>query len=138
MRRCLATCFYLGELPLMPGTWGTFPAVVLYLLHQNFLYPSLILVPFVLATCIVAVPLGNWAERTAGTNDPKWFCLDEFVGYLVTVLFLRVGSPYATATCASSISSSRGPYGVWRDCPGAGGFFSTTSSPESTRTSSSN
>jgi len=100
MRRCLSTCLYFGDLPLMPGTWGTLPALLLYLFLCNFASPTLCVLPALAAACVLAVPLGTWAEREAGREDPGWFCLDEFVGYLVTVLFLDLGSPYATAACA--------------------------------------
>ncbi|MEW6356874.1 MAG: phosphatidylglycerophosphatase A [Planctomycetota bacterium] len=99
LRRCLSTCCYFGELPLMPGTWGALPAVAIHLLAWNTPYPSLVLLPILLVTCILAVPLGTWAEREAGKKDPSWFCLDEFAGYLVAALFVDLGSPYATAAC---------------------------------------
>lgn len=99
MRRCLSTCLYFGDLPLMPGTWGTLPAVVLYLLLWNSPYMSALVLACLTVVCILAVPLGTWAERKAGKADPSWFCLDEFAGYLVSGLFVDLGSPYATAAC---------------------------------------
>jgi len=83
----------------MPGTWGTLPAVVLYILAWNTPYPSLVILPILVLSCVAAVPLGTWAEREAGGEDPSWFCLDEFAGYLMAGLFVDLGSPYATASC---------------------------------------
>jgi phosphatidylglycerophosphatase A len=42
-----------------------------------------------LLTCIIAVPLGYWAERHWGVHDPKYFVLDEVGGFLLTVLIWR-------------------------------------------------
>lgn len=99
MRRCLCTCFYLGELPLMPGTWGTLPALLIHLLLWNEPLKPLWLALILLASSAAAVPLGRWAEKEAGRPDPGWFTLDEFAGYLTAALFVDLGSPYATASC---------------------------------------
>ncbi|NOZ19705.1 MAG: phosphatidylglycerophosphatase A [Planctomycetes bacterium] len=99
LRRCLSTCCYFGDLPLMPGTWGTLPAVLLYILAWNMSCPSLVILPILALSCVVAVSLGSWAEREAGRKDPSWFCLDEFAGYLIAGLFVDLGSPYAAASC---------------------------------------
>ena len=85
MVRLLATCFYIGYLPLMPGTWASLAALfVCYLLRgHHLLYAGLTL--FLLI-------LGFWvstkAEDELGSKDPKEIVIDEFSSQLLVFIFI--------------------------------------------------
>jgi len=83
----IATCGYVGLLPVAPGTFGTLAALPLaYALSWT---GSPLIVGFVLALLIV---MGIWAagmvEEMSGRIDPSLVVVDEVVGFLVTVAFL--------------------------------------------------
>jgi len=91
MRRFIVTCGYLGYLPLAPGTFGTLPAVALYLLAARTPLTDVIIAAALLCSCAAAVAFGRQAQADFGKEDPRPFVLDEFAGYLVAVLFLGSG-----------------------------------------------
>lgn len=73
-----------GLLPWMPGTWGTLCAIPLYLLISYlpwWLY-SLILIAF----AIIAVWVSDVLSKEMGTHDDPGINIDEFIGYLVTMI----------------------------------------------------
>ena len=93
--RVFGTSFGLGYMPLAPGTWGTLPAVALFL--AVMVWAPVWMRTWVLAAGLVvsaaaSVPLGYWAERHWGQDDPPRFALDEFAGFLLTVLLFRRGA----------------------------------------------
>jgi phosphatidylglycerophosphatase A len=80
---------FLGLSPIASGTAGTLGGVLLvYGLSrtQHFLLWSLVLCVLFYA---LGRALGEWSERHAGGKDPKFFVLDEVIGYLVTCLAPR-------------------------------------------------
>ncbi len=85
MVRLLATCFYIGYLPLMPGTWASLAALFVYYLlrSHHLLYAGLTL--FLLI-------LGFWvstkAEHELGSKDPKEIVIDEFSSQLLVFIFI--------------------------------------------------
>ena len=91
MWKFIVTCGYLGYLPLVPGTFGTLPAVGLFLLAAKGPFPDLILAGALAASCAGCVILGKRAQQGFGAEDPRPFVLDEFAGYLVAVMFLGHG-----------------------------------------------
>jgi len=85
----LVSSGFLGCSPVAPGTVGTLGGVAIaWALAGTAWFPV-----WVLLACVVVYligrSLGDWAEAYAGKKDPGIFVLDEVVGYLVTVLWLR-------------------------------------------------
>jgi phosphatidylglycerophosphatase A len=86
---------FLGCSPVVPGTVGTLGGVlVAWLLRDTAWFPL-----WVALVCAglyaVSLPLGGWAERHAGRKDPGIFVVDEVIGYLITVAWVRGPSPLA-------------------------------------------
>lgn len=79
------TGFLSGYLPKAPGTFGSFAALIIYLIpgFEKFYF----IIPAIIITIIIAVPLGNYFEKLFG-KDPSIFTLDEFIGTWITFLFL--------------------------------------------------
>jgi len=84
------SCCFLGCSPVAPGTVGTLGGVAIAyaLMGTGAWFPV-----WVLLICVVLYalsrPLGAWAEEYAGKKDPGIFVLDEVIGYLVTVLWIK-------------------------------------------------
>lgn len=86
----IATCGYVGYVPLAPGTAGS--AVALVLVGAIRLTASAI---FEIAVVAALAALGLWsagvAERYFCRTDPGAVVIDEVVGMLITLLLLPVG-----------------------------------------------
>ena len=83
--RFLATFFYLGKLPIAPGSWGSLGALVLwfflpisYLIHSIIIF--ILFVVGVYASKTVAVDLGD--------HDPSEVVIDEAVGMGISLFML--------------------------------------------------
>lgn len=84
----LATFFYLGKLPKMPGTFGTLGAVPLwYLLAKTGPIPYMNLTVLIL---IASLFICEFYEQSTRTHDNKEVVLDEVVGYLITMTWVPV------------------------------------------------
>ena len=83
----LGTSLGMGFIPGPRGTWGTIPAVVIYIAIAMFAgSTSIVMLASVLAlSCFGSVILGNWAERRWG-KDPGRFTLDEVAGFMLTMV----------------------------------------------------
>jgi len=85
----LVSSGFLGCSPVAPGTVGTLGGVLIaWALSgtSQYLLWSLLAAAVIY---LVGRALGPWAEAYAGKKDPGIFVLDEVVGYLITVAWLR-------------------------------------------------
>jgi phosphatidylglycerophosphatase A len=98
----LATCGFLGLIPVAPGTFGTLGGVVIAWALAGTEWFLLWVLLAALSVYLLGRSLGAWAERYAGKKDPGWFVLDEVVGYLIVVAWVQGPSLLAllTAFCA--------------------------------------
>lgn len=79
----LATGFYTGYAPVIPGTFGTLIGIPIALLLSFFpLWCSTITI---LLLIIVSSLIAGRAEKLYGMKDPNDIVVDEIVGYIVTV-----------------------------------------------------
>ncbi len=81
-----ATIFGLGEIPFMPGTWGTLVSIPFcYLLLQinTFVYMTITLL-----LTLFGIFAAELYEQQSSEHDSKKIIIDEFVGYLVTMVML--------------------------------------------------
>jgi phosphatidylglycerophosphatase A len=90
--RVFGTALGTGYVPWAPGTWGTLPAVamflaVVWLCPRSWQTP--VLGGLLALSSAAAIPLGNWAYGVWGRKDPRCFVLDEVAGFLLTVLLFR-------------------------------------------------
>lgn len=88
----IAFGFGSGAMPVAPGTFGTLIAIPFYLAMQS-------LSPIIYFAVTLAVIMGSiWicakATRDIGIQDHQGMCLDEIVGYLVTMFHAPHGWPW--------------------------------------------
>lgn len=95
LKLAIVSCGFLGCSPFAPGTVGTLGGVLIaWALAGTEAFPLWILLACVVIY-VVGRSLGDWAESYAGKKDPGIFVLDEVIGYLVTVLWMRGPSALA-------------------------------------------
>jgi phosphatidylglycerophosphatase A len=86
--KLIATFFYVGLIPIGPGTFGTLAAIPLfYVLSFTPLY-------LYLAITVVIILISVWASTVAeevfGKTDPGQVVADEVCGYLITMILVPV------------------------------------------------
>ncbi len=82
----LATFFYLGRAPAMPGTVGTLGAIPLVFLFSLFGLYGYMGAVFVFA--LIAIYVAEQYEQAVQNHDPKEIVIDEVVGFLITMFWL--------------------------------------------------
>ena len=94
IKKLILSCFGLGFLPIAPGTWGSMPAVAIFLVLHNF-YPAAVVcgTVIVISIAISSIFCLLWAgeaEKLGNEKDPGWIVIDEFAGQMVAILPIAV------------------------------------------------
>jgi len=82
----LATGFFTGFLPTMPGTWGTFAGIPLVIISHRLTSIMQAVVTVVLV--FFAAFIAGRAEILFEDRDARPIVIDEMVGFLITLLWL--------------------------------------------------
>ena len=85
LEKILGSGFYTGYLPKAPGTFGSFAALVIYLI-PGFENPSFMIL-FISLFILIGVPIADKFEVVYG-KDPSQCTIDEIVGMWITLLFV--------------------------------------------------
>lgn len=85
----IATCGYLGFVPVAPGTFGSAAGLLVYAAVRWAGSPALEVAVIVLLFA-VGVWSSNVAEKHFGGVDPAPVILDEVVGMLITIALIPV------------------------------------------------
>jgi len=81
----IATLGFIGYLPIAPGTFGTFAALVFFaLLKPSSPVHVLLVILFTALGCIAS----SRAEKILNERDSSHIVIDEFAGYALSVLLL--------------------------------------------------
>jgi phosphatidylglycerophosphatase A len=90
----LATGFYVGRIPLAPGTFGSLLGLPLCFLLAGIQLPAALVA--VLLIIVLATWIADAAERILGRPDPGCIVIDEIAGMAVTLM----GLPFNPTTVA--------------------------------------
>ncbi len=82
----LASGFYAGYSPLVPGTAGSLVGVLAYLLLQNLSNAAYITIVILIA--ISGIYISGKAEDIYQVKDSRHIVIDEIAGMLITFIFL--------------------------------------------------
>ena len=82
----VATGFFTGFLPTMPGTWGTFAGIPLVIISHRLTSITQAIVAVVFVT--FAAYIAGRAEILFEDRDARPIVIDEMVGFLITLLWL--------------------------------------------------
>jgi phosphatidylglycerophosphatase A len=85
----LATGFYVGKIPVMPGTWGTLVGLPLaWILTVATRENPVIYMATVGVFILVASWVAELYERSKAAHDPSEIVIDEIAGILVAMTWL--------------------------------------------------
>lgn len=94
-KQFIAKGFGLGDLPIVPGTWGTVGGVILYLILVLFSWHI-----YLLSTIAMFI-LGCWlceeVSHNTKTHDHPSVVWDEIVGYCISMIGVPFGIGYIIA-----------------------------------------
>ncbi|MGO9378877.1 MAG: phosphatidylglycerophosphatase A [Dissulfurispiraceae bacterium] len=97
LRSCskvIATVFFVGFIPFAPGTCGTFASMIfIWAAKPSFTWQFIILI----STLIVGTKTADVAEKVFDQKDCRHIVVDEFVGYLCSIIFLPLTPTYMVA-----------------------------------------
>ena len=83
------TCFYVGKIPIAPGTMGSIVALILWFFLQPSVYIMILLL-------IVLIPLSFYTISVELNNteakDPQYIVVDEVVGMWITLMFISTNN----------------------------------------------
>jgi len=82
------TGFYIGKIPVAPGTFGSIPGIFLAFL-LNSLNPFLALAVFFLIF-FIAVLLCGFVCKRKGIHDPGYIVIDEILGMAVSLMWIEM------------------------------------------------
>ena len=85
----IATCGYLGYVPVAPGTFGSAAGLAVFFLIRSTGSVT-VEVTAILALFAIGIWSGTVAEHYFGGIDPAPVVMDEVVGMLITLAFLPV------------------------------------------------
>ena len=80
--KALASFFYVGYLPWMPGTWGSLAVLpIAWFFNENLVW-------IVVVCSLTGIFICKSAEEAFNSKDPDRFVLDEAAGMALAVLWL--------------------------------------------------
>jgi len=88
----IATLWFVGYLPYAPGTFGSLVALILFILLK---LPPLLHLSLLLLITPIGILSSHYAEKFFNKKDCGHIVIDEFCGYLLSVVLLP--SSYAIA-----------------------------------------
>jgi len=90
----IATLGFIGYLPFAPGTFGTMAALIFMFILKPSLHLHIILTLFIITAGVFS---SGKAEELFGQKDSRHIVIDEFAGYMVSLLFLPLSWGYIIA-----------------------------------------
>lgn len=92
--KIIATLFFIGYMPFAPGTFGTLAGMLfIWILKPSFPWQFALLI----AALIIGIITSGIAEKAFGEKDSRHIVIDEFVGYLCSVILLPLTPAYMLA-----------------------------------------
>ena len=83
--KILSTFFYVGFLPLIPGTFASLIGVSIFYLTRGNFWPMFL---FTASIMILGFAVSGEAERMFNKKDAKYIVIDEVAGMLLSLMFL--------------------------------------------------
>jgi phosphatidylglycerophosphatase A len=83
--KLLSTFFYVGYLPLIPGTFGSLVGILLIYLIELY---ALNYVLLTIAVIAIGFLVCGRAEKAMAKNDPRFVVIDEVSGMLLSLVFI--------------------------------------------------
>jgi undecaprenyl-diphosphatase len=105
MKRLLTSCFGLGYLPVAPGTWGSLPAVLVFMLLGALQLSSFVIcismLVIALVFSVICVLFTPYVSVKVGTKDPSEIVADEMAGQSVC---FAIAAFFIPSVCIAGIA----------------------------------
>ncbi|MCK5390901.1 MAG: phosphatidylglycerophosphatase A [Deltaproteobacteria bacterium] len=88
MAKLIATFFYVGLIPIAPGTFGTLAAIPLF--YVLSFTPLFLYLAITVVIILISVWASSIAEEIFGKTDPGQVVADEVCGLLITMILVPV------------------------------------------------
>lgn len=89
--KCIASVFYIGYLPIAPGTLGSLSGLlVYYFINKDTVLTGI----FILVSIFLGLLTAGVVERIFKEKDPGEIIIDELAGMLISVYLLPVTMGY--------------------------------------------
>ncbi len=89
-KKIIATGFGTGYLPIGPGSWGTFPGMLLCWFMQPL--PPLLYLWLIILLARWGVSLATDAELQIGRKDPGEIVIDEIIAFPLTMFLIPLSA----------------------------------------------
>jgi len=86
LAKTIASVFYIGYLPLVPGTFGSLAGVGLFYLIKDASHPIYLL--SVICVIILGLLTSGRLEKLSNKKDPSCVVIDEVMGMLIGLSFI--------------------------------------------------
>lgn len=94
LSKIIATVFFIGYIPFAPGTFGSLTAMAFVWIFRPDSFLLLVILAAAFAAGIVS---SHIIEKDSGLKDNSRIVIDEFVGYLASIIFLPLTLGYIVA-----------------------------------------
>lgn len=84
--KIIASVFFIGYLPLVPGTFGSLAGLVLFYLLEGVSYQAYFL--FIFCIIVLGFLTSGPVEKLSNRKDPSCVVIDEVAGMLVAFSFI--------------------------------------------------
>jgi phosphatidylglycerophosphatase A len=120
IQKFILSCFGLGFIPVMPGTFGSLLMLAIFLAIHHYWPIQVITVYFLIGMIIVssilcAVFAGRF-EKIGGKKDPSWIVLDELAGQAVALFPAAVTSGKVLPPAIAAFLLFR-IFDIWKPSP---------------------
>jgi len=113
MKMKLTSCFGLGLLPIAPGTWGSLPPAIIFVLmcysNTPTIFIAIVMAALALIGSIICITCSPAIILAMNNSDPGIVVVDEVAGQAVTFLFVLAVPTYRVGIIQSIAS--------WFPCP---------------------
>ncbi len=84
----VATSLYVGEIPIIPGTFGTIPGLFIFVMASMLGVPTWAYLLLIAALYFVGAWAAGRAEKLSGKKDDGRIVIDEVVGAMITMFYM--------------------------------------------------
>ena len=91
MKEAFVSFFFLGKIPVAPGTFGSLGSLILaYFIVDNFSeFSGYLILGLGAIMYYIGLQIAPWCEEKYG-KDPGIYVMDEVIGYLIPIGFLII------------------------------------------------
>ena len=85
----IATFFYIGHIPIAPGTWASLATMLLvYFIKPYWQAPFYIQLGIIAVVFLAGIPAAAYSEKHFEKKDPGYCVIDEVAGQMVSMLWV--------------------------------------------------